>query len=103
MSHTSYVYNSFTIGFVTMKVKVLVAQSSLTLCKPMDCSLQGFSAHGISQQYWSGLPSLLQGIFLTQGLNPGLLHCGQFLYHLNYQGSLHIATVILLMMLTQPL
>jgi len=23
------------------------------------------------EQYWSGLPSLLQGIFLTQGLNPG--------------------------------
>ena len=25
------------------------------------------------QEYWSGLPSLLQGIFPTQGLNPGLL------------------------------
>ena len=31
MSRTSYVYNSFTIGFVTVKVKVLVAQSCLTL------------------------------------------------------------------------
>ena len=30
---------------------------------------------------------LLQGIFLTQGLNPGLLHCRQILYHLNHQGS----------------
>ena len=26
------------------------------------------------QEYWSGLPCLLQGIFLTQGLNPHLLH-----------------------------
>ena len=26
------------------------------------------------QEQWSGLPSLLQGIFPTQGLNPGLLH-----------------------------
>ena len=25
--------------------------------------------------------SFLQGIFLTQGLNPGLLHCRQILYH----------------------
>ena len=25
------------------------------------------------QEYWSELPSLLQGIFPTQGLNPGLL------------------------------
>ena len=30
---------------------------------------------------------LLQGIFLTQGLNPGLLHCWQILYQLSYQGS----------------
>ena len=31
--------------------------------------------------------SLLQGIFPTQGLNPGLLHCRQILYHLSHQGS----------------
>ena len=30
--------------------------------------------------------SLLQGIFLTQGLNMGLLHCRQILYHLSHQG-----------------
>ena len=30
---------------------------------------------------------LLQGIFPTQGLNPGLLYCRQILYHLNDQGS----------------
>ena len=30
---------------------------------------------------------LLQGIFLTQGSNPGLLYCRQILYHLNHQGS----------------
>ena len=34
-----------------------------------------------------GSHSLLQGIFLTQGSNPGLLHCRQILYHLSYQGS----------------
>ena len=32
--------------------------------------------------------SLLQGIFLTQGLNLGLLHYGKILYCLSYQGSL---------------
>ena len=31
--------------------------------------------------------SLLQGIFLTQGLNWGLPHCRQILYHLSHQGS----------------
>ena len=29
---------------------------------------------------------LLQGIFPTQGSNPGLSHCRQTLYHLNHQG-----------------
>jgi len=31
--------------------------------------------------------SLLQGIFPTQGLNPGLLHCRQILYQLSHNGS----------------
>ena len=34
-----------------------------------------------------GSHSLLQGIFSSQGLNPGLLHCRQLLYCLSHQGS----------------
>ena len=34
---------------------------------------------------WTEVPGGLQ--FLTQGLNPGLLHCMQTLYQLSYQGS----------------
>ena len=35
-------------------VKVLVSQSCLTPCNPMDCSPPDFSAHGFSrQEYWS--------------------------------------------------
>ena len=34
-----------------------------------------------------GSLSLLQEIFLTQGLNPGLLHCRQILYQLSHKGS----------------
>ena len=34
-----------------------------------------------------GCHSLFQGIFLTKGLTPGLLHCGQILYCLSHQGS----------------
>ena len=34
-----------------------------------------------------GCHSLLQGIFLTQGLNLDLLHCSQILYSLSHQGS----------------
>ena len=34
-----------------------------------------------------------QGVLLTQGLNPGLLHCRQILYHLSHQGSPNIYTI----------
>ena len=34
-----------------------------------------------------GSCSLLQGIFPTQALNPGLPHCGRILYQLSHQGS----------------
>ena len=34
-------------------------------------------------EYWSGKP-LLQGIFPTQGSNPGLPHCGWILYQLSH-------------------
>ena len=38
----------------------------------------------------AGSLSLLQGIFPTQELNPGLPHCRQILYQLNCQGSLEL-------------
>ena len=52
-----------------------VAQLILTVCDPMDCSLPGSSIHGITQA--RSCHFLLQGIFPTQGLNPGLPHCRQ--------------------------
>ena len=39
------------------------------------------------QEYWSGLHFLLQGIFLTQGLNPCLLHWQVDSLPLNHLGS----------------
>ena len=68
----------------------LLAQSCPTLCNPMDCSLVGFSVHGDfpGKSIGVGCHVLLQGIFPTQGLNPGLLHCSWTLYHLSHQVSL---------------
>ena len=40
----------------------------------------------MGKAYWSG-KSILHGLFLTQGMNLGLAHCGQILYHLSHQGS----------------
>ena len=67
----------------------LVAQSCPTLCNPMDCSLPGFSVHGDfpGKNTEVGCHPLLQGIFPTLGLNPGLLYCGQILYCLSHQGN----------------
>ena len=68
-----------------VKVKMLVAQSCLILCNPMDCNLPGSSVHGILQaRILVGCHALLQGIFPIQGSNPGLLNCRQILYCLIY-------------------
>ena len=65
-----------------------VAQSCSTLCDPMDYSPPGFSIHGNSpgKNTGVGCHAFLQGIFPTQGLNPGLLHYRWILYCLGHQG-----------------
>ena len=62
----------------------LVIQSCLTLCNP--------SVHGDSPSKDTGVGchALLQGIFPTQGSNPGLLCCMWILYCLCHQGSQRI-------------
>jgi len=58
----------------------------------MDYSSPGSSVHGILQARrileWVAVPSS-RGIFLTQGLNLGLLHCRHILYCLGHQRSPH--------------
>ena len=57
-------------------------------CDPMDCSLPGSSVHGILQariQEWVAISS-------SRGLNLGLLHCRQTLYHLSHKGSILLTT-----------
>ena len=58
----------------------LVTQSCLTLCDPMNCSPPGSSVHGDSpgKNTGVGCHALLQGIFPTQGSNPGLPIAGRF-------------------------
>ena len=70
----------------------LVAQSRPTLCNSMDCSPAGSSVHVNSPGKKSGMGChvLLQGLFPTQGSNPGLPHCRRILYHLSHQESLPI-------------
>ena len=57
----------------------------------MDYEGKSESHSGVSDSLpshgWRGSHSLLQGIFPTQGLNPGFLHRRQILYQLSHKGS----------------
>ena len=64
--------------FLRRKAKVKVTQLCLILCNP------GQNSPG--QNTRVGSRSLLQGIFPTQGLNPGLPYCRQILYQMSQQG-----------------
>ena len=70
---------------VNAMVKVKVTQSCLTRCDPMDYTYSPWNSPGHSTGV--GSLSLLQGIFPTQGLNPGFPHCRWILYQLRHQGS----------------
>ena len=69
----------FCSAFVGGLPEIIIQQcqavlSCSTLCDPMGYSPARTSVHGDSNT-GVGCHALLQGIFLTQGLNPGLPHC----------------------------
>ena len=68
-------------------VKVKAAQSCPTLC-----NLHGLHSpwNSPGQNTGGGSLSFLQGIFPTQGSNPGFRHCRWILYQLSCKGSLRI-------------
>ena len=52
-------------------------------CNPLVALSTEFSRH----KYGVGSHSIIQGIFLIQGMNLDILHCKQILYCLSHQGS----------------
>ena len=72
-------------SYVSLKAKV--TQLCPTLCDPLDYTVHGILQARVQKPTGMGSLSLLQGIFPTQGLNPGLLHCKQILYQLSHQES----------------
>ena len=80
---------SLSLSHLICAVLCLAVQSCPTLHGPMDCSPPRSSVHRDSpgKNTDVGFHALLQGIFPSQGSNPGLPLCGQILYHLSYQGS----------------
>ena len=69
----------------------LGSQWCLTLCDPMYYSTMYYQLlcpwDFPDKNTGVGCHFLLQGLFTTWGLNPGLPHCRQILYQLSYQGS----------------
>ena len=63
----------------------LLSESESESCSVVSNSLRPHGLHSPwnfqGQNTEVGSRSLLQGIFLIQGSNPGLLHCGQILYY----------------------
>ena len=70
---------------LALKVKMKVPWLCPTLCDPMD----SLWVHEDSPDMNTGVGchAILEGVFPTQGSNPGLPHCRQIVYHLNHQGS----------------
>ena len=76
--------------------KVLSQQSHVKWresCSVVSDSLRPYGLHSpwnsLGQDTGVGSLSLLQGIFPTQGSNPGLPHCRRLLYKLSHQGRSH--------------
>ena len=75
--------------------QIHMPQSGSVSCSVMSNTLQPHGLYPISLLCpWKNSPdkitgvschSFLQGIFLTQGLNPDFLHCRRILYHLSHQ------------------
>ena len=65
----------YVICALCVRVCAKSLQTCLTPCSPVDCSSPGSSVHGDSpgKNTGVGCRALLQGIFLTQGLNLHLL------------------------------
>ena len=81
------IYNNNVEGFMLNEIMCVCVW--LSLYDPMDYSWLSSSVHGDSpgKNTGMGCHTLLQGIFPTQGLNPGFPHCRQILYHLSHQES----------------
>ena len=77
------------IASICLSLKTSGHRLCFVHCSAISQVLVRGTVYGILQARileWLAIP-FLQGIFLTQGLNLGLLHCRQILYHLSHQGN----------------
>ena len=77
-------YGKYMFNFIRNHQVKWKSLSRVQLCDSMDYTSPRNSP---GQNTGVGSRFLLQGIFPTQGLNPGLLHYRRILYHLSHKGS----------------
>ena len=99
--HTSLLISPPQLAYLGKGLWVLIAQRgsaslkvSMWVSESRSVVSDFLQPHGLHSTWNSpgqntsvGSPSLLQGIFPTQRLNPGLPHCRQILYQLSHEGS----------------
>ena len=94
-SGSSQVPYSWNLAWRILSITLLACESESevtqlcpTFCDRMDCSLLGSSIHAIvpGKNTGVGYHFFLQGIFLTQRSNLGLLNCRLILYCLSHWG-----------------
>ena len=76
MDISIYIIIQYLYYFIVSCIWLFVTPWTITCQAPL--SMEFFRP-----EYWSGLHSPLQGIFLIQWSNQYLLHCRQILYHLS--------------------
>ena len=87
-----YYHTSF-LPILSFFLITLKYHDILSLSESRSVASESSRPHGYSpwnspgQSTGVGSLSLLQGIFPTQGSNPGLLHCRRILCHLSHKGS----------------
>ena len=79
--------------------KVLVVQSCLTVCDPIDCRTVTHqlppSMEFSRQEHWNELSFTFPWNLQTQGSNSGFPHYRKIVYHLSHQGSIRLSEVAL--------
>ena len=87
-THNIHVLSLLLYLYYKWKLGSVKSLSHIWLCNPMDCSWPGSCPwNSPGKNTGVGSHSLLKGIFPTQGLNLGLLHCTPIIYHLSHKLS----------------
>ena len=79
--------NIYILKALMYSIRLSSRSESLSVCPTLQPHGPYNPWNSLGQNTWVGSLSLLQGIFPTQGLNPGFPHCRWILYQMRHKGS----------------